>query len=203
MLRGSQLGMTIEPLTPDRRRQQTREHLLSAAAQVFAERGFHGATLDAVAAAAGFSKGAVYSNFKSKEDLFLSLLESSYAGDGVDPETLEASAVPPEAHFGDFVALIRDQTRSGGDTWDRLYLEFCLYATRHPAAREQLTNLEDENVRRVAEDAGGGMEAIRPRPRPRPSGWRGSSSSSSTASGCSAPCNPMLPMMRSSRRRSP
>src|ERR1022692_3114734 len=51
----------------------------AAAAQVFAERGFHGATLDAVASAAGFSKGAVYSNFKNKEDLFLALLEASYS----------------------------------------------------------------------------------------------------------------------------
>ena len=69
--------MTLEPLTPERRRQQTRDYLLQAAAQVFAERGFHGASLDEVAAAAGFTKGAVYSNFKNKEDLFLALLEAN------------------------------------------------------------------------------------------------------------------------------
>ena len=68
--------MAIEPLTPERRRQQTREHLLAAAAQVFAERGFHGATLDEVATVAGFTKGAVYSNFKNKEDLFLALFRA-------------------------------------------------------------------------------------------------------------------------------
>src|SRR5271166_4734292 len=99
--------MAIEPLTPERRRQQTREHLLQAAAQVFAERGFHGASLDEVAAAAGFTKGAVYSNFKNKEDLFLALLEDAYTRElSALKDTMEHSDVPPEARLGDFVALI-------------------------------------------------------------------------------------------------
>ena len=67
--------VTIEPLTPERRRAMTREHLLEAAAVVFARDGYYGASLDDVAAAAGFTKGAVYSNFKNKEDLFLALLD--------------------------------------------------------------------------------------------------------------------------------
>src|ERR1700756_5756827 len=66
--------MPLEPLTPERRRAMTRDHLLAAAAEVFGRRGYHAATLDEVAEAAGFSKGAVYSNFASKEDLFLALL---------------------------------------------------------------------------------------------------------------------------------
>ncbi len=88
--------MTFEPLTQERRRAQTRQYLLQAAAQVFAERGFHGASLDEVAAAAGFTKGAVYSNFKNKEDLFLALLESLQEQE-MDAlhATLEASDVPP------------------------------------------------------------------------------------------------------------
>ena len=77
MLTGS-ATMTMEPLTQERRRQLTREHLLAAAAQVFAERGFHGATLDEVARVAGFTKGAVYSNFASKDDLFLALFKANY-----------------------------------------------------------------------------------------------------------------------------
>ncbi|MGH9028978.1 MAG: TetR family transcriptional regulator, partial [Acidimicrobiales bacterium] len=47
--------MSFEPLTPERRRQQTRDYLLKAAEQVFAERGFNGASLDEVAAVAGFT----------------------------------------------------------------------------------------------------------------------------------------------------
>ncbi|HVA06637.1 MAG TPA: TetR/AcrR family transcriptional regulator, partial [Acidimicrobiales bacterium] len=144
--------MTIEPLTPERRRQQTRDHLLAAAAVVFAERGFHGASLDEVAAVAGFTKGAVYSNFKNKEDLFLALFKANY-----DREmdalrvTLDASELPPESRLGDFVTLILEQTRQEGGNFGLLYQEFWLYAARNPAAREQLTRLEDENVRGIAE----------------------------------------------------
>src|SRR5881396_2434576 len=67
--------MTFEPLTAERRRAMTRQHLLDAAAIVFTRNGFHGSTLDEVASTAGFTKGAVYSNFKSKDDLFLALLD--------------------------------------------------------------------------------------------------------------------------------
>jgi AcrR family transcriptional regulator len=144
--------MTIEPLTPERRRQQTRDHLLAAAAVVFAKRGFHGASLDEVAAVAGFTKGAVYSNFKNKEGLFLALFKANY-----DREmdalrvTLDASELPPESRLGDFVTLILEQTRQEGGNFGLLYQEFWLYAARNPAAREQLTRLEDENVRGIAE----------------------------------------------------
>ena len=56
------------------RKELTRELLLDAAIEVFAQRGYHGASLEDVAAAAGFTKGAVYSNFETKADLFLALL---------------------------------------------------------------------------------------------------------------------------------
>jgi len=120
-LRVRQPLMTFEPLTPERRRQQTREYLLQAAARVFAERGFHGASLDEVAAAAGFTKGAVYSNFKNKEDLFLALLEANQQRE-MDAlyATLNASDVLPEARLPDFVNLIREEIRDLGANWDIL-----------------------------------------------------------------------------------
>ncbi|MGZ6265714.1 MAG: TetR/AcrR family transcriptional regulator [Candidatus Limnocylindrales bacterium] len=64
-----------ERLTRRERKNQTRERLIDAAIRVFAERGYQSATLDEVAAAAGFTKGAVYSNFASKEELFVALIE--------------------------------------------------------------------------------------------------------------------------------
>jgi AcrR family transcriptional regulator len=62
------------------RRAQTRARLLQAAAQVYARRGFSGATLDEVAREAGFTKGAVYDHFGSKENLLLALVEEHLAG---------------------------------------------------------------------------------------------------------------------------
>ena len=62
------------------RRAQTRTRLLDAAARVYARRGFAGATLDEVASEAGFTKGAVYGHFGSKENLLLALVEEYLAG---------------------------------------------------------------------------------------------------------------------------
>src|SRR5947209_18755322 len=127
--------MSFEPLTPDRRRAMTRRHLLEAAAIVFARDGFHGATLDAIASYAGFTKGAVYSNFKSKDDLFLALLEDRYeSGSASLREFLAATETPHVA--ADFIGRITaelDDTSS--QFWGPLYLELLLYAMRNPSAR--------------------------------------------------------------------
>jgi AcrR family transcriptional regulator len=142
--------MALDPLTPDRRRRITRDHLLDAAAQVLAERGFHGASLDEVAAAAGFTKGAVYSNFKNKEDLFLALLERYWIRESEALHQALASEIPPESRLSDFVSLIRDQLTQAPGTWPALYLEFCVYALRNPQARERLAQLNDAIVESVA-----------------------------------------------------
>lgn len=67
----------VTPRTPRPRREEVRTRILEAAAVVVAERGLAAASLDQVAAAAGFTKGAVYSNFASKDELFLALLHDA------------------------------------------------------------------------------------------------------------------------------
>lgn len=143
--------MTIEPLTQERRRQLTRDHLLTAAAQVFAERGFHGATLDEVARVAGFTKGAVYSNFKNKDDLFLALFKANYEREMAQlVATLEASTIPAVERLSDFVALIQEEARRSPNS-ALLYLEFWMYASRNPEARERLAAIDEEAVLSSAE----------------------------------------------------
>ena len=157
--------MTMEPLTQQRRRQLTREHLLAAAAQVFAERGFHGATLDEVARVAGFTKGAVYSNFASKDDLFLALFKANYEREmeGL-VSILGSSRVPPGDRLADFVALIQKESAQASST-SLLYQEFWLYAARNPAARERLVAIDEEAVHALAdllrrERRHGGLEPL-------------------------------------------
>ena len=65
-------------VTRSERKARTREELLVAARAVFIRRGFHGATLDEIAEEAGYTKGAVYSNFAGKDDLYLALLDAHY-----------------------------------------------------------------------------------------------------------------------------
>jgi AcrR family transcriptional regulator len=132
--------MTLEALTPERRRAMTRQHLLDAAAIVFARNGFHGSTLDEVAATAGFTKGAVYSNFKTKDDLFLELLDERMNRQfAVVADVLEGGSHDQ----ADQLPRIRDLIQGMNVMfWDdastTLYLEFVLYARRHPEAQAKL-----------------------------------------------------------------
>lgn len=128
-----------EPLTAERRRAMTRRHLLDAAAHVFARAGFHRATLDDVAATAGFTKGAVYSNWRSKDDLFVAVLD-----DRIDRQLAVVGDVLDRAAAddGDDLDRIRLLLQSGAvfwdESWSALYLEFVVYARRNPQARAKL-----------------------------------------------------------------
>ncbi len=96
-------------LTRDARKQETRQRLLTAAAKVFAARGYRGATVDEIAEAAGYTKGAVYSNFTSKEEILLALLEDlarSWCAAIADAYSVE----------GD----LQTRLRKGGETLTRL-----------------------------------------------------------------------------------
>jgi AcrR family transcriptional regulator len=145
---------TMEPLTPERRRAMTRDHLLEAAAIVFARDGFLGSSLDEIAATAGFTKGAVYSNFKSKDDLFLAVLERRFerghaalrgALEGVPLDTPEARS--PERWMPQVANAVRESMWD--DSWTMLFLEFVLYAARNPKARERLAAYTRHSLGRV------------------------------------------------------
>src|SRR5277367_3243470 len=86
--------METARLTREQSRANTRERLLRAARSVFARSGFHGASVEEVASEAGFSTGALYSNFSGKEDLFLVLMEreiDEYAREIADAVSARAS----------------------------------------------------------------------------------------------------------------
>src|SRR5437764_7496680 len=135
----------IEPVaekwTPERRRELTRNALVSSAAELFAERGFHAASLDEIAERAGFTRGAIYSNFENKEELFFAVLErhvnaqleafSSFFEQSGGPWAVEASAVAKAW-----------QEMMGDEQWAALNLEFRLYALRNPEVRERLAAQE-------------------------------------------------------------
>lgn len=118
------------------RTQETQGRLLNAAEEVFVRDGYEAAQLDEIAARADRSKGAVYTHFKSKEDLFLALFENrtrSYIDQLMTD--VEGCANRKERHkvFREFfVGLASDRT------WPILTLEFKLFAIRHPESKERL-----------------------------------------------------------------
>ncbi len=130
----------MEPTTPrlDRRatKERTRERLLDAAAAVFARRGIEAASLDEVAEAAGYTKGAIYSNFASKTDLVLALLERRI---GQQAEAADAALEGMSLEQG-LQALDEQAARSGGidRDWIVLVVEFWLRAMRDEQARSAM-----------------------------------------------------------------
>lgn len=114
--------------TQAQRRASTRRRLIDASLDVFARKGFHAASLEEIAAKAGVSKGAVYYNFSSKEDLFLELLEEQFHR--ILDNVRDASEGPRSAaHL--FLRAIEDIPG-----WLPLYMEFTAYAARTPRVRE-------------------------------------------------------------------
>ena len=99
---------------------------------------------------AGFTKGAVYSNFKSKDDLFLALLEGRYESGYASLREFLADTETPHV-AADFIGRVTDELDdSSGEFWGPLYLEFLVYAMRNPEARERLAELERRDVESVA-----------------------------------------------------
>jgi AcrR family transcriptional regulator len=124
-------------LTRAERKSQTREALLDAGLAVFLRDGFHGASLDRVAAEAGFTKGAVYAHFTAKADLFLAILERR-----VDLRVLAQDTVG--GHAQSYDELVRQAAEQWGAVmredraWSLLLLEFWTFAARDEELRERV-----------------------------------------------------------------
>jgi AcrR family transcriptional regulator len=115
------------------RREKTRQDLLNAAETCFITRGFHATSVDEVAERAGYTKGAVYSNFASKEDLFFGVYQRRVEQvlTEVVPDLRQAG---PERGF-DWLATATIQRRDGGDGWLAVFFEFWAHVLRHPELR--------------------------------------------------------------------
>ena len=123
------------------RTEETQAKILAAAEATFAEQGFEMTQLEEVAARAGYTRGAIYAHYASKEDLFLALVEHRMIGKfTVIRQVVEAEPVlekRPEV----FKQWLSSQL--GDSTWVTLMLEFKLYALRRPSSRAKLQYMYD------------------------------------------------------------
>jgi AcrR family transcriptional regulator len=130
--------MAREKWTIERRRQLTREALIASARDVFAHRGFHAASLEEIAEAAGFTRGAVYSNFENKEELFFAVLDRHVETQLAAFDALfEDSGGPAAVSDEDIVRAWRQQPAASDPEWIALSLEFRLYVLRNPEVRDR------------------------------------------------------------------
>jgi AcrR family transcriptional regulator len=123
--------------TRKQKQERTRAKLMRSAGKLFCRHGLEQASVDEIATDAGYTKGAFYSNFKSKEELFLAMLDQKF---GEEIERIEAGLrtdeTPDEAarHAGeDLMRFMRSDPE-----WERLYLEFVAYAGRNDQFRQEL-----------------------------------------------------------------
>jgi AcrR family transcriptional regulator len=141
------------------RREQTRRELVAAAETCFVSRGFHASSVDEVAERAGYTKGAVYSNFASKEDLFFAVYEHRV-------EQVLTEVVPDLRQLGaerafDQLAAGALHRRDPDDGWRAVFFEFWAHVVRHPELRERFAAIHArflepmaEGVLQLAEDRG-------------------------------------------------
>ncbi len=152
--------LLMSPVKPARTRptrDEVRDRILDAAMEVFAAEGFAGATIDAIGQAAGFTKGAVYSNFESKDELFLALLDRQSENRG------ELIVTAFDSGGGDTTATAQALSQSILDSihdqneYHLVFFEYWLRAMRDPQLRDRLIERRRaaaEQALRVVEKAG-------------------------------------------------
>jgi AcrR family transcriptional regulator len=128
----------------------TRRRLLAAAADLFGEQGFRATSLAHVADRAGYTIGAVYSNFASKDDLFLALMAERLrlTEEGLAAALHDGDSVPglETPSFDERIERELDGLAAAEDAvparWWRLLAEFRTYVSTNPTARAELADTE-------------------------------------------------------------
>lgn len=145
--------MAAEKLTPERRRQRTRHALLDAAEEVFVERGVPGASVEQIAAEAGFSRGAVYDHFGSKEELLLAVMNRF-----ISRQLDQFQHLSGEDPVGAAVDAAETFRKTFSTDMVPIELELRMNALRHRDLRERLVEadrrLSEENARLVEKMVG-------------------------------------------------
>jgi AcrR family transcriptional regulator len=123
------------------RTEETQAKILDAAEAIFSEQGFEKTQLEEVAARAGYTRGAIYAHYSSKEDLFLALMEHRVLSKFTAMRhVIEAEPDVSKRHgiFKRWLAVGLSDHALG-----TLMLEFKLYALRRPQSREKLRHMYD------------------------------------------------------------
>jgi AcrR family transcriptional regulator len=151
----------VERWTRERRLEHTRSLLIDAAEEVFGEKGFLAATLDDIARTAGYTKGAIYKHFSTKEDLFLAVSDRYWRRYFENFAEVMASARQVGARELDEISDRWAQlSRDRGAQQAALGHEFTLYLLRNPDARERVAAKRLEAVQALATFISQGMDRL-------------------------------------------
>jgi AcrR family transcriptional regulator len=129
-------------LSRAQKKARTRSEVVAAARRVFLARGFHAASLDEIAEEAGYTKGAVYSNFDGKDDLFLAVLDEHYAQRTEQYAELILSEGDADEMFRVVARFMFDAYRREPSWWP-LISDFASHATRDNRIRRRLREVRE------------------------------------------------------------
>jgi AcrR family transcriptional regulator len=129
-------------LTRAERREQIRSDLVASARRVFLRRGFHQASLEEIAQDAGWSKGAVFSNFAGKDELFLAVLAEQYQRRQREQLTQMRTG---GSLAGGLRAAAREMAENQADPhWTPLLVEFWTHASRQEELRARVAAAHEQ-----------------------------------------------------------
>ena len=151
----------VEQWTRERRLERTRSLLLDAAEEVFAEKGFTPASLDDIARVAGYTKGAIYKHFATKEDLFLAVSDRYWRRyfDNF-AEVMSTSRQIGARELDEIAKRWRQLSQDRGAEHAALGHEFTLYLLRNPEARERVAVKRSEVVEALGKFIVEGMDRL-------------------------------------------
>lgn len=141
--------MTAAKVSRAERQRQTRERLLEVAKEMFLAVGYAGTSLEKVAVEAGFSKGAVYSNFAGKEELCMAVLDQIHAEKIRLVLEVFSEDTSIEARLKNFVEWSR--AGLGEPQWTTLEVEFAAVARHNPWVASELVKRHREVRRLIAQ----------------------------------------------------
>jgi AcrR family transcriptional regulator len=136
-------------LSRTEKKELTTAQLLETARKVFLERGYHRSTLDDIADAAGFTKGAVYARFRSKDELFFALYDAWVDQRIADLARYETPPKSIEALLRSDAKRLTDLRDAHAD-WYMLMVEFWAYALRDERLRQEFAAHHERFVRELA-----------------------------------------------------
>ena len=133
------------PVAKPSKRERTRQSLIDAAAQIIGEKGFHETSLEQVATRAGMSRGAIYGNFKNREDLFMAVVKQRW--EPIVPDFKPGATFREQMQaIGRAVAAaapLRQKSAVGA-------VSFQLFALTHPEMRKRISKQNAEIYRQMA-----------------------------------------------------
>ncbi|RSD29460.1 TetR/AcrR family transcriptional regulator [Mesobacillus subterraneus] len=132
----------MAPIVSDEYKEKKRQEILQSAHACFAKKGFEASTVDDIVAHSGLSKGAIYNYFKSKEELYLALMEGQTNESGTKFAKAIAERDSAFEKLNYLMSAYLDNDPNAEENKDQalVHFEFRLYSTRNPELKKALTD---------------------------------------------------------------